>query len=505
MSQDQRTDPPASDGILWQIFLILAASAFAPLQVFNANEEAPSLLTALAVTLAVTGIGLFLRWTLVRFGWEPLGATYAVVLFVGLSMNTGYLIRESTVSRWVVLMGLVLVAAIGYRLRELKIFQILMTWGAFLLIAIPVVAKLGEGGGLPPSIQIDEQVHSLQRSATPDVVVIVSDGYASAGVLEEFFGVDNFVFYGQLEESGFEVGEEVVANYPITALSVSSVLSLDYVVEEGAAPTRADADLLYEVIGGNNRLADALREHGYRQTYVESGWLGTRCRSHVDDCVAGPWPDESIYDIALKSVLTGLPGFEVGQTFTRGALHSMTWLDTDLEGLLTNDRADYVYVHLLAPHPPYFLDPACENEPRAEMSGFRSGDPDSTPDELKSMRNGYWNQIQCVNSVLTRVAELAAATNAIVVMFGDHGSDTTGQLFVDGREWSDAQIRERFGAFFAGYGEGCDFSDLGSLVNVGRRVLSCLGDDSTPDLATRAFIVNEGESLQEIHPTLVDD
>jgi hypothetical protein len=329
------------------------------------------------------------------------------------------------------------------------------------------------------------------------VVVIVSDGYASEAVLDESFGIDNSEFYQRLEGLGFQLDEEVVANYPLTAFSVSSVLSLDYVVDE-TAPTRADAAFLFEVLGGNNVLAESLRAQGYRQTYVESGWLGTQCGTEVDTCVAGPWPDESIYDIVLKSWLRGLPRFEVGQSFSRGALHSMEWLNTGLEPLLTNDAADYIYVHLLAPHPPLFLLPGCESEPRALLSGFTIGTPGSTPEELELIRAGYWSQVQCVNSVLSRVAELVAANDAVMVMFGDHGSDINGQLFVNGSLWNEAQIRERFRPFFAGYGEGCDFLELGSLVNVGRRILSCLGDDSTPDLTTRSFVVEIGGDFDEI-------
>jgi hypothetical protein len=222
--------------------------------------------------------------------------------------------------------------------------------------------------------------------------------------------------------------------------------------------------------------------------------------------VPGPWPDESIYDITLRSVLRGLPGLEVGQTFTRGALHSMAWLDAELESLLTNDRADYVYVHILAPHPPLFLQPGCESEPRPELAGFTIGTPMATPEELASIEAGYANQVQCVNLALGRAAQMAADNGAVMVMFGDHGSDLSGQLFSVGAEWNDAQIFERFRPFFAGVGPGCDFSDLGSLINVGRRILTCLGDDSLPDLSSRSFVANANGVLEETQvPASVDD
>jgi hypothetical protein len=107
---------------------------------------------------------------------------------------------------------------------------------------------------------------------------------------------------------------------------------------------------------------------------------------------------------------------------------------------------------------------------------------------------------------LAAVAEAAVANDAIVVMFGDHGSDIGGQLQLDGSEWTDAQIRERFGPFFAGYGPGCDFQDLESLVNVSRRVVACLSSDEVADLPLRAFLPSKDWDLTEIDLAVsVDD
>jgi hypothetical protein len=95
------------------------------------------------------------------------------------------------------------------------------------------------------------------------------------------------------------------------------------------------------------------------------------------------------------------------------------------------------------------------------------------------------------------VATEAVANDAIVVMFGDHGSDSGGQLSMDGSDWTDADIRERFGVFFAGYGPGCDFEDIGTLVNVSRRIVSCLSDEEFADLPSRAFLPSKTWDMTE--------
>jgi hypothetical protein len=333
------------------------------------------------------------------------------------------------------------------------------------------------------------------------VVVIVLDGYGNDEVLKEFHHFDNAEFFGALENVGFTVPRDLKSNFSVTALSVANTLNLDYVVEEQHL-TNADFEVLYEMLGGNNTLARVLHDSGYAQTYVESGWLATRCRSLVDNCVSVPWPDETVYDISLRTLLRGLPGFEVGQSFGRGAHHSIQWLQTELNLYLANSVSDYVYVHVLAPHAPFFLTSSCEMTPTAVLSGFTSGAGGLSQELIDIRSHGYTEQVRCLNQVLTSVAQAAVANDAIVVMFGDHGSDMGGQVQLDGSEWTDANIRERFGAFFAGYGPGCDFADVGSLVNVSRRIVSCLSGEELVDLPARAFLPSKTWDLTEIDLSL---
>ncbi|HLF41913.1 MAG TPA: hypothetical protein VJA46_00130 [Acidimicrobiia bacterium] len=485
-----------SDGFLWQAFLIFAASVFAPFQAFTSNTEAPSLSTAVAVTLLVTAVGLLVRWALVRAGLAGLGATYAVSLFLVFFMNTGAFVEDFSGGRWALLSMTLLVAAIGYRLRGLRVFQVLLTWGAFFLIAMPLLTLFDNASPGPVTIDAGIEMTTSDPVAKPDVVVIVADGYPADRVLSGLYAIDNQGFYEELENLGFEVGRDVVSNYPFTVLSVSTMLQLDYVAGEQAL-TRSDFDAMYDMLGGANRLAGWLKTHGYSQTLVESGWLGTTCGEQVDTCVSGPWPDESLYDIAARSQLRGLSGLEEGRSFSRGTVRTMTWLETELEGLLLNDLPDYVYVHLLAPHPPLFLNSACENQPSSETSGFTMAAPWSTAAEIEVRRAAFSEQLACVNRALLNAARRAVEGGAFMVIFGDHGTDLGGQLYVDGTEWDDAQIWERYRPTVAGYGEGCDFDDLGSLVNLGRRLVGCLTHDDIPDLGSHSYLASKSWDLTE--------
>ncbi|MEX2251162.1 MAG: hypothetical protein WD895_03715 [Acidimicrobiia bacterium] len=451
--------------------------------------------------LLLTALGLGVRAVFVRFGADPEGITYSIAVFVVFASKTGEIIDSVFGGRWTMLGVALLISGIAYRLRSVGIFQGLVAWVAFLLLIFPAVTYFtrGDPGAATVKANLEQSVPPLESRR--DVVVIVLDGYASEEVLREFHHFDNAEFDAELEGLGFGVGHDVNSNFPLTALSVANTLNLAYLVDEQHL-SRADIEGLHEMLGGNNTLARILGQNGYLQTYVESGWLGTRCRSLVDVCVAGPWPDETIYDIALRSLLIGLSGLEEGRSFSRGALRNIHWLETDLGQYLSNSVSDYVYVHVLAPHPPFFLSSSCESVPTAEMSGFTAGGPSYSQEQIERRSKGYQGQVICLNQVLRSVARKAVANDAILVMFGDHGSDLGGQLGLEGSEWTDADIRERFGVFFAGYGSGCDFEDIGSLVNVSRRIVSCLSGSEFADLPLRAFLPSKSWDLTEIDLSL---
>jgi hypothetical protein len=493
-----------SEGFIWQAFLIFAACAFTPLMVWVGNPESPAFLTSAVVIVVLTALGLVVRTLAVRFGADPMGITYSIAILLFFFLSAGVLVLSVLGGRSAAFGIALLVSGIAYRLRAMGIFRILVAWAAFFLLVVPVLSYIGRSAPGEGSVEANSRIHIQSIESDHDVVVIVLDGYPSDGVLREFHHFDNSEFTSRLEAMGFAVDRNARSNFPATVLSVANTLNLDYVVAEQHL-TRADFEVLYEMLGGNNTLARILTENGYSQTYVESGWLGTRCRSLVDDCVAMPWPDETIYDITLRSLLRGLDGFEVGQSFGRGASHSLRWLENDLNEYLENDVPDYVYVHVLAPHPPFFLTPTCDMVPSKVLSGFTTSAPGLSQDEIDLRSEGYQDQVRCVNHVLASVAEAAVANDAIVVMFGDHGSDIGGQLHLDGSEWTDAHIRERFGPFLAGYGPGCDFQDVGSLVNVSRRIIACLSSEELADLPVRAFLPSKDWDLTEIDLALSVD
>jgi Sulfatase len=486
---------PGRRAWLWDLGLLFVFAAFGPVMAVVNNPEAPNPWTALVVAVVIFSVGLIARSVLIRLGLQGRGSTYAVAATVFLALNFGPFL--DSFPRWIAVALILIAAVLTYRLRHLRLFEYLVSWAGLGLALWPVVVVSGLLLGGQQSAQIGQQEAIPVFVSKPDVVLVVVDGYASGEVLEEFFDYDNSPTAGELAMSETFVNPHMTSNYARTKFSVASFLELGY-IPEGTRITRGFESDLIRIIGGENRLTRAMKANGYRTVYLESGWTGTRCGESIDVCVPGPWPDETFYDIVYRSVFRDLPGLETGISFSRGAEHSMRGLDNRLEGYFSNQISDFVYVHLLAPHPPFFLSADCEMQPDRELSGFALVMPDMASAQADLRRAAYLDQIECVNRHLTEAARQIADSGAVGMFMGDHGSDLGLQLFTHADAWTDEQRRERLGVFFAVHHVDCDYQAVTSLVNATRRMLSCLTMADFAPLPDRYFDLDKHLETPEI-------
>jgi hypothetical protein len=479
-----------SNGKRWQIFLVASAALYGPLTTWANAGESPVLGTLLLAAALLVGIGVLIWFALTRLGIDGLGAAYTVMLFQLAVTNAGSMVgKYHPLDRLALLLLAILAGVLAYRLRELGAFRLLMTWAAIFLIAYPTVLiasqRVGSGGTVA-NVEVGTEITVAGMSQKPDVLMVVFDGYGSTEVLDEFYGFDNSEVLDELGDSGFYAPGSITANYARTQLSIPSVLQMGYVTQ-GTTISNAAIDALGRVITGESRMVEAFKSEGYRHIYVESGWLGSRCSgSTIDVCIAAPWPDETFFDVSYRTILRGLPGFELGRSFTEGVLNSADWLMNDLNSYLDDDTPDFIFAHLLLPHPPLFLHGDCAPDWRNGQPGFAIGRREFDDALDERARQGYLEQVLCANTIALEIARsLAPETAAIFI--GDHGPDGQGQLFVPSAEWDGAQRQERFGTFFAARVPGCDMTGTESLVNVGRRALSCLAGADLPDLPLHTY------------------
>lgn len=423
---------------------------------------------------------------LVLLGWTPPQATLVTVLFV-LSIFYGrFVTREFGPSAGILILGgFVLVCGIGVRRTSAHWLP------AALVVALvagtmmePVsnlarsVASHGESSAAVPR-PVD-----VQMSSTPDVWVVVFDGYPGIDGMQLDMG-DEYAtqLQARLADGGLSTGASAWSSFWITDYSVPSILTMNYPVQTivESPATRAS---MYEVVSGENALVSLFNANDYQTVMVESGWSGSSCGSSFDSCVPSPWYDEAMYLLLSRSIVADQVLRERGYPFTSGAQASMEWMLQNAEALSFDGHPTFVFAHVMAPHPPFSLDASCDTRFTEARSGV-TFDWQGVP---AGERDGYLReQMECLNRFMLNLRD-EAGDQTILVLTADHGTDRRGQVVIPPDDWDDTAIVERMSAFLAVSGPACPVGNPVILPNLMRRVLSCHVVGGFPDLAPRMFV-----------------
>jgi hypothetical protein len=309
-----------------------------------------------------------------------------------------------------------------------------------------------------------------------DVFLVVVDGYARADVLRSMFSfeLDSDVF----ERHGLQVIADARTGYSSTVASISSMLAMSHVGTEGTRPTDRERVALHGIMGGANPVVEAFTGAGYEYVHIESGWDGTRCGKAADLCLDAGYLDEALGILIERSIFSSWFQRRFGSALTVNGLRALDDLRAVAESESQTPR--FVFAHIPLPHPPMFLNGNCELVADPEMAGLALGSPGLAGSVTLERRiDAYLQQIECVN--LRLEAFLAAVGDSdIVIITGDHGSDSAGQILLQPGDWSADAVYERMSVFTALRLPGCHAVQESTLMlpDLFRIVFACLtGED----------------------------
>jgi hypothetical protein len=349
----------------------------------------------------------------------------------------------------------------------------------------------------------------IELTSTPNVTLIVLDGYGRSDVIDEFYGYDNQKFERRLEEYGFDVANLATSNYSITHLSIPALLNMSLMHPKNAVLGPADLTALAESISGKNAVVQTFKDAGY--SYVHGGfdsWLN-HCGTQVDLClsaglIASPPLDWSTVGPLLERTPIGsflFPGAG-GALITAMNLRRIDEFNNWNQLSATFPKSPtFTFVHLLLPHPPLGLDSGCDvqvDEDLRESVLYRSGYDEET---MRKRRSAWIEQVQCVNMAVLAFVRQADPNDAIVIT-ADHGPDSVFNVF-DAHSLSPKQIRERFSVLTAvRLPDQCDPVPADVMqINIFRHIFDCLSDDDVPPIEAGHYVASfRGYIVEVQHP-----
>tara|TARA_B100000686_G_scaffold82765_1_gene89412 strand:- start:1805 stop:3409 length:1605 start_codon:yes stop_codon:yes gene_type:complete len=292
--------------------------------------------------------------------------------------------------------------------------------------------------------QNDDNIQSPNKidniTLNPDIYYIILDEYPNVSSLKQFFNFDNSKFIGFLESNNFYVAKNGSSNFPTTVQSLTSSLNMDYLnkLTISENPNSKNFQLLNELLS-KNIVMKKLDEKGYRIFNVGSLWgpNGEFEKTDVNKCEYKEANRDSLVRELLETSMISYFHERYSEQLRRDRiLCSFEEIEKiNQESMMPN----FVFVHMLLPHPPYIFGPNGEHvTPGNSSSGVDWNE-----------REAHIDQVKFANKKLMElIPELLNSKNKpIIILQGDTGSG----FELDWENPTKEMIQERLGNFNAVY------------------------------------------------------
>jgi hypothetical protein len=393
-------------------------------------------LRPLLLSLSLAGLLLLISYAVYR-DWRraALVSTLFLILFFsyghlyillkGVEINGVYLFRHRTlVPIWAGLAALAIWWASRTSLNLPSLTQTLNFIGLVLLV-LPLIQiisfRFQDRASQAEAEQNTSALPLKTKGPSPDIYYIILDGYGRSDVLKEEYGYDNSDFLNTLRDLGFTIVECSQSNYAQTQLSLASALNFHYIdaLSERFTPGSEDRSGLDSLIR-HSAARQSLEAAGYKTIAFATGFLATELTDA--DYFLGPgvsWGELNEFEsLLMETTLARLiqDGNRFGmQTSGSERFRERTLFTLDkLDELAYIEGPKFVFVHIIAPHPPYVFGPTGGPVEPAEVGTTRTQEGASH----------YRDQAIYISRRMQEIVpEIIAgsATPPIIVIQGDHG------------------------------------------------------------------------------------
>ena len=416
---------------LFAIYPILVLLAFN-----SAEVELSTGFRAFVLSLFLAGfLTLIFRWLLRDWKRAALLATLILILFYsyghayialkGVNIEGFYLFRHRTLLPLWIGLGILAIwwgmrkslglTPITYALNLISLFLLILP--TVQLASFSIHSRLSQteaetnASALP--LQVSEQ--------PPDIYFIILDGYGRSDILKSEYGYDNSDFLNGLRGLGFYLAECSQSNYAQTQMSLASALNFNYIdaLSDRFVPGSDDRTGLDELIH-HSAVRESLENAGYTTVAFATGFLATE----LTDADYFLTPERSLGELnefeylLMETTLARL--LQDSNRFGMQGAGSERFRERTLFALDKLDELSYiqepklVFVHIIAPHPPYVFGPTGGPVEPAEVGTTKTQEGASQ----------YRDQVIYISSrmleIIPRIIE-ESTTPPIIVIQGDHG------------------------------------------------------------------------------------
>jgi hypothetical protein len=334
---------------------------------------------------------------------------------------------------------------------------------------------------------------AVDTGVRPNIVHIVLDGYSRQDVLADLYQFDNTPFLDRLRGLGFAVADRASSPYNQTLLVMGSVFSGTML--EGSERLNSAVEVRDTIWGAlrHNPVMGTLSRLGYRTAAVDVRY-GPARMDFLDHLLSAN-TITNFEDAIFQRTPLYLMAYSLGLTSP-----SITpeVFSTPYERQLGSPF--FLYVHLLAPHPPFDVNRHGEAiEEEGGITGMADGHyhiknrfVSNKANRREAYRRGYVEKLEFANQgILSMVNRIISDADAptIIIIHGDHG----GGLHLNQNKLAETCVPERFSPLLAVYASDDrlqrSLPDDLNLANLYRLVFNTYFGTAMPLLPNRSVFV----------------
>lgn len=264
------------------------------------------------------------------------------------------------------------------------------------------------------SPKIERQLDTInQEEKDGDIILIVLDAYGNEQTLKNYYEHDNSNFIKKLDSFGFTTISKSFSNYSQTHLSLASMLNFTYLNNYEGIPKKGKSGKLTQKLLSDNKVGKILKKLGYNYIHFNSGWGGNisseNAENNIDTYLKTIPISRNFNTYLLKSFIPKIYEFTIPKS--EAEMEKLK----HLEKIAMNNSKDFVFMHMMLPHPPYVFNEEGEVEvfENSEHFGGVWLDKDAYINQLKFLNKKL---IELFNKILNK-SDIKPA----FIIVSDHG------------------------------------------------------------------------------------